>query len=375
MFRWCFGISVIRRTAHLGILRQQDAKVNIQERVDRGRRTLYSLMGAGCHGKTGISQCVKAHMWTTYVVPRFTYGLETLPLAKKDEKALETFQNKILKQIQHLPERASNTATTALLGVLPITSLLHKNLLNLFYSMISLPNSKEYNIVARQLAVKHLDDKSMISLCRRLLMKYNLPTAYDLIISTPTKETWKHMLREAIHEEVVKDWQKDIAEKPSLKYLNHTILQIGHPHPIYASVRANIQDIQRAEIMAKLLTGTYILQTNRSRFNQFNVNPTCGLCLSHPETREHFISQCISFSDIRKRFITKAADVLQVNSEVLTALDPAQFTQLCLDCTHPNLQKDLKISYKDIQKLELHIREYIFKIHFKRSKILSGNKN
>ena len=37
-------------TTHLGILRQQDAKVNIQERVDRGRTTLYSLMGAGCQG-------------------------------------------------------------------------------------------------------------------------------------------------------------------------------------------------------------------------------------------------------------------------------------------------------------------------------------
>ena len=96
-------------------------------------------------------------------------------------------------------------------------------------------------------------------------MKYKLPTAYDLIINTLTKETWKHMLREAIHEDVVKDWQKDIAEKPSLKYRNQTVLQIGHPHPIRASVRANIQDIQRAEIQAKLLTGTYILRTNHFR--------------------------------------------------------------------------------------------------------------
>ena len=132
---------------------------------------------------------------------------------------------------------------------------------------------------------------------------------------------------------------------------------IGHPHPVYTSARANIHDIQRAKIKAKLLTGTDILQANRSRFKQYKVDPTCGLCLTHLETREHFISHCISLSDSRRCFITKAV-VLQVKPEVLTTLEPAQFTQPCLDCTHPNLQKDIKISYKNIQKFKLHTREY-----------------
>ena len=74
-------------------------------------------MGAGCHGKTGVSQSVKAHLWSTFVVPRFIYGLETLPLTKKDETTLETFQTAILRQIQHLPERTSSTAVKALLGI------------------------------------------------------------------------------------------------------------------------------------------------------------------------------------------------------------------------------------------------------------------
>ena len=145
-------------TVHLGVFRKEDGKPNILEHITRGRRTVYSLMGAGRHGKTGVSQSVKAHLWSTIVVPRFIYGLETLPLTKKDETTLETFQTAILRQIQHLPERTSSTAVKALLGIPPIISILHKNLLNLFYSMLASPNTKEYRIIVRQLAVKQIGE-------------------------------------------------------------------------------------------------------------------------------------------------------------------------------------------------------------------------
>ena len=103
------------------------------------------------------------------------------------------------------------------------------------------------------------------------------------------------------------------------------VIQLGIPIQFTHLLEPNIHDIQRAKIKAKLLTGTDILQANRSRFK---VDPTCGLCLTHPETREHFISHCISLSDSRRCFITKA-DVLQVKPEVLTTLEPVQFTQPC----------------------------------------------
>ena len=36
--------------------------------------------------------------------------------------------------------------------------------------------------------------------------------------------------------------------------------------------------VRRAEIKARLLTGTYTLQSNRAKFNQYNVSPICKLC-------------------------------------------------------------------------------------------------
>ena len=113
---------------HLGIHREVNNKVNVDEKISLGRRTAYSLMGAGLHSGNGLKQSVGGK----YVVPRFTYGLEVLVLKAGDIKSLEQFQRKSLKQLQSIPERAQNSISLALLGILPVISVLHKDMLNLF---------------------------------------------------------------------------------------------------------------------------------------------------------------------------------------------------------------------------------------------------
>ncbi|KAH3808629.1 hypothetical protein DPMN_136986 [Dreissena polymorpha] len=79
-------------TAHLGVYRNTKCKVNTKDKIELGRRTAYSLMGAGFNGKNGLKQSVKARLWSTFVVPRKLYALEVLPYSQADLKALEAFQ-------------------------------------------------------------------------------------------------------------------------------------------------------------------------------------------------------------------------------------------------------------------------------------------
>ena len=55
-------------------------------------------------------------------------------------------------------------------------------------------------------------------------------------------------------------------------------LQIGVCHPVWKTVRNSPKDIEKAAIKARILTGTYTLQANRSKFNQYTVDRTCPLC-------------------------------------------------------------------------------------------------
>jgi hypothetical protein len=52
----------------------------------------------------------------------------------------------------------------------------------------------------RQLAIKDQNSNSWFTHIRKLLQKYNLPTAYDLMERPPTKWKWKAMLNKAVKE-------------------------------------------------------------------------------------------------------------------------------------------------------------------------------
>ena len=87
-------IPIEEKTTHLGIQRNTKCQPNIDEKVNLGRRTAYSLMGAGFHGKSGLKQFIKADVWRKYVVLRLIYGLEVYNLRKKDIQQLEAFQKR-----------------------------------------------------------------------------------------------------------------------------------------------------------------------------------------------------------------------------------------------------------------------------------------
>ena len=106
-------------------------------------------MGAGLHGGSGLKATQNGHIWSIFIIPRLLYGIEVQLLNRKDIQNLEKFQRKCLKQIQGLPDNTSNSACLALLGILPLESILHKNLLNMFANMISNENSVEFEMAQR----------------------------------------------------------------------------------------------------------------------------------------------------------------------------------------------------------------------------------
>ena len=204
---------------------------------------------------------------------------------------LEAFQRRCLKQLQSMPSRTSDTASLALLGMLPINVCIEKNILNLFGRVARDQSCIENDLAKRQLAVRDPSDKSWFSSVRNILNTYWLPTAYEIFEHPPSSEEWKKQVKCQLHTHVEKQWRDDIISKSTLKYLNPEAVKVGKIHPVFATVRNNSYDVNRAKVKARLLTGTYTLQSNRAKFNQFNVSPLCQLCNKDPETRELHINR------------------------------------------------------------------------------------
>ena len=170
---------------------------------------------------------------------------------------------------------------------------------------------------------------------------------------------------------VEESWRDDIASKSSLKYLNPESVEVCKVHQIYSSVRSNTLDERRAEVKARLLTGTYTLQSNRAKFNQYKVSPTCQLCKVGHETREQFLAACSTLQDSRNPFLNKHKSVFNHSSEINVVIrDPALCTQLLLDSSHPSVDLILQPSRQQTTQIELYSREIIFRLHQERTKLL-----
>ena len=78
------SIPKVQSTVQPGIHRHSSGRPDIMQKVQLGRRTMYSLMGAGVYGGSGLNPVVSAHLWKIYVIPRVIYGLEVLSCTLSD---------------------------------------------------------------------------------------------------------------------------------------------------------------------------------------------------------------------------------------------------------------------------------------------------
>jgi hypothetical protein len=62
-------------------------------------------------------------------------------------------------------------------------------------------------------------------------------------------------------------------------------------------------NLHRLPIKLKLLTGAYILQSNRIKMHKNELNALCLLCEKDGETIEHFILDCEQLKEVREPII------------------------------------------------------------------------
>ena len=139
------AVPVVNCITHLGINRYNninDKDKFILERLALGRRTSYSLMGAGFHGVDGIPPNVCCKLYHTYVLPRILYGLETMVLSRSQIDQLEVPPRRTLRAIQRLPIRTASAAVHLLIGALPIEAALDKSRMKMFGSISRREGSK-----------------------------------------------------------------------------------------------------------------------------------------------------------------------------------------------------------------------------------------
>ena len=160
----------------------------------------------------------------------------------------------------------------------------------------------------RQLLVKSNKSNSWFIYAKSILDLYQVTSVYSLISDIPSARVWKSLVRPNIY----KYWKAIINEgassKSSLQYLNRP-LSPGDTHNIWISAGTDSISIKKACAKARLVTGVYVLQKDRSKFFGSREKPECVLCKDGDEDRNHFILKCRTLDNVRSVFMTKLKDI------------------------------------------------------------------
>ena len=368
------AIEVVEECTHLGIKRDSLSRsghsTTIDDRITSARGCAYSLMGAGLHGENGGNPRVSLSLWSTYVLPRLTYGLDVLTLSKSEVQKLNQFHKKFLKQVMHLHERTADSAVYLLSGQLPLVADLHKRILGTLGSVLR-SSSIEREIAERQIILKDYKSKSWFVYVNSILSQYKLPSTLDLLSTEFSKNAWKQTVDNKINAYWVDKIKLEASEKSSLRFLNTQKYEIGEVHYVWKNAGFNLMAIKKAGMKARLMTGTYVLQSNRAKFNQYSVNPTCLLCGEDPEDLEHFLLKCRALTVIRDPFMEKTIcllnDYLGIKEQQNITRDLNLLVALILDCTAVDL--NLCETQRDdfLSKFESVARGMCYALHCKRT--------
>ena len=191
-------IKKVKSTVLLGVERSKTDRPDVKKKVHLGPRTMYSLMGAGVYGGSGLNPMVSAQLWKIYALPRVLYGLEVHTCLQSDIQTMEQLQMSMLRRIQSFLNSTAIPALDCLLGVRPLEQELNLRRLTLLANVLYTDGTLEQDIAMRQISVKDPDSHSWFVSCNELLHKYSLLNIYTVRAEIGSEPQFKQQVRASV---------------------------------------------------------------------------------------------------------------------------------------------------------------------------------
>ena len=137
-----------------------------------------------------------------------------------------------------------------------ISGAIHKRALIFYGNLCRLQESSiEKQLARRQQAINDLNSSSWYVDLRKILVKYDLPSCWDLLDDPPKKEHWRRIVNKQVNGYWSTKIKQSIELYPSFKYLSADEYWPGRRHQLIQQVRRT-RDIPRISTRLKLVTGT-----------------------------------------------------------------------------------------------------------------------
>ena len=182
---------------------------------------------------------------------------------------------------------------------------LHKRQLGLLYNILIPDNETMQQLAERQIAI-NLDNKlSYFSRVQDIFDQYRLPPLRELMRNLTTKDKWKLQIKAAIHEYWSNELRNEALERSTLCYMDIVSTKISLTHKVWSSLESTVADVRKGIVKSRMITGSYLLQTNKHKFSKATVCATCKCCGLGDEDITHMLLDCAALYSQRKLFYPK----------------------------------------------------------------------
>ena len=206
------------------------------------------------------------------------------------------------------------------------------------------------------------NDGSFFQFASETIEKYELPLPG--VLQTLSKDQWKLTMKKVVREYWTRLLQSEAEIRSTLDRCNIVA------HPVWDSVKSNRMDVTRVIIKARMLTGTYLLQTHRKKFNMDGVSDaTCPLCCLEDEDIVHMLTRCPARSEVKSPHLDDLKRCLQcaLGPHAWSDLvrDTGTLVQLIIECQKlapDRIPEDRNL----LNTIDSYTRLLCYKLHLKR---------
>ena len=203
-------------------------------------------------------------------------------------------------------------------------------------------------------------------MAEKTLEFYDLPCLMEL--QNLCKLAWKKLTRQAVSSYWTQSLMREAQTKSTLENCNLSSMAVGSTHVVWEAAANNVHDVRRSIPQVRMLTGVYMLQTTKGKFNQYKVEPTCPLCRLEPEDLSHMLLRCPALADTRETPLSDIQGLITrvFGSRVWSSWSRSTLVSVLIDCNNLKPLMQLGVDNDVLLQLEALSRRYCYRLHSKR---------
>ena len=252
---------------------------------------------------------------------------------------------------------------------------IHRDMLSLFYSVWTNPDTKIYQIVKIILSEAKDNSSTWAINLRHICKLYSLENPLSCLQKDPpTKSCFKENVRMKISSFHEKELKEQASSNSKMLYFNVNLFSLrGRHHPCLDNI-ITTEDVKKVRAHLKFLCGDYF--TYETRYNQTGKGSSiCKMCYLEPESICHIAAECKEYDDIRTRITSEVKMLLSKmnlsNTQKIFENENV-FTQFMIDPSSFNLDSDCRVNINDpmLNNLFKLSRDFFYVIDNTRKKKL-----